>query len=342
MIISFKTASATTGARYTSTAGPTQVKFLFNDISTLEAYYSDFIASQIADNTAEDDMVEAKQFICGRLFKELWSDDIDNGFPMPKGCYYKKYGNKRELFVLFEAKNGLRPGKNYQVVMHGAVKDGAVVNGKYLEIFAMDDVSINPYIAIEHGVATLSTAPEVASTAANSPKWMNPGGFKVRDAIRLCVWLDVDLDLAFLALSVACLIRSADLQCPLISSDYTTSIGLFPSYLFLCNFRYSQSIHDKIFFCLRLQHSEPFALRFIVLVQHHVNSSTIILQVMGGNGNIVTLRGADALRIEMAGDVLFGISASSIVRIYLWPLTMWRTGSSCTAKCVSNDEVSWV
>ena len=241
MIISFKTASATTGARYTAAAGPTQVKFLFNDISTLEAYYSDFIASSISESTSEDEMVEAKQFICGRLFKELWSDDIDNGFPMPKGCYYKKYGTKRELFVLFEAKNGLRPGKNYQLVIHGEVKGAAAAGGKYLEIFAMDDVSINPYIAIEHGEAVLSTTPEGVSTSADSPKWMDPGGFKV----------------------------------------------------------------------------------------------------MGGTNNIVTLKGADALRIEMSGDIMFEIKASSIVRVYLWPLTMWRTGSSCTANCVANDEVSF-
>ncbi len=56
------------------------------------------------------------------MFKELYSeDDHENGFPMPKGCYYKKYGNTREVFILFDAKNGLAPGKSYQIVFHGSM-----------------------------------------------------------------------------------------------------------------------------------------------------------------------------------------------------------------------------
>jgi hypothetical protein len=97
-----------------------QVKFLFNNINALEIFYSDYMASTIEEASSEDEITEAQQYICGRLFREVWSDDIDNGFPLPRGCYYKKYGNTREIYILFEPRNGLRPGKNYQVVMNGA------------------------------------------------------------------------------------------------------------------------------------------------------------------------------------------------------------------------------
>jgi hypothetical protein len=107
--------------RYTTATGPMQLKFLFNNIAALDIFYSDSLATSIPDQVpTEDELLEAKQYICGRLFREVWSDDIENGFPLPRGCYYKKYGNTREVFLLFEPRNGLRPGKNYQVVLNGA------------------------------------------------------------------------------------------------------------------------------------------------------------------------------------------------------------------------------
>ena len=104
--------------------------------------------SEITDNAAEDDLTEATQAICGKLFLELWSSDTDNGFPMPMGCYYKQYGSgstkTRELFIVFDAKNGLRPDKDYQIVVNGKFSSSAVRGGHYLEIFTMDDVTVNP------------------------------------------------------------------------------------------------------------------------------------------------------------------------------------------------------
>ena len=43
---------------------------------------------------------------------------MERGFPMPKGCYYKGYptGNRREVFLVFEGKNGLRQDTTYQMV----------------------------------------------------------------------------------------------------------------------------------------------------------------------------------------------------------------------------------
>jgi hypothetical protein len=242
-VISFRTASAMTGQRYTTAQGSTQVKFLFNNINALEAYYSDYMASTIEEATGEDEITEAQQYVCGRLFRELWSDDVERGFPMPKGCYYKKYGVTREIFILFEAKSGLAPGKNYQVVMNGAAFfPTAKVESQLVEIFTMDDVDVNPYIAIEYGAAPLSKSAEEETMTDADPKWLVPGGFTV----------------------------------------------------------------------------------------------------LGGVNQIVQLEGADSLRVQLAGDPIHVIRASMIVRIFLWPLTMWKTGSSCTASCTPNDEVQYV
>ena len=34
-----------------------------------------------------------------KLFKELWSTDKKNGFPLPKGCYFTTVGRQRDLVV---------------------------------------------------------------------------------------------------------------------------------------------------------------------------------------------------------------------------------------------------
>ncbi|CAD7940504.1 unnamed protein product [Amoebophrya sp. A25] len=190
VVISFKTASATTGARYSQATGETQLKFVLTDTATFEVYYSDDIASNIESNASEDEITEARQYICGRLFREMWSTDKDFGFPLPKGCYYKKYGFTREIFVLFEAKNGLRPGFSYQLVMHGSVHGAATAGGKYLEVFTMDDVSVNPYLAIERGEASLSKSPERTATSSTSPRWLNPGGVRILNGVDNVVTLN--------------------------------------------------------------------------------------------------------------------------------------------------------
>ncbi len=38
----------------------------------------------------------------------------------------------------------------------------------------MDDVSINPYIAIERGEAALGKTPTIMATSTSSPRWLEP------------------------------------------------------------------------------------------------------------------------------------------------------------------------
>ena len=241
MVISFQTAGASMGVRYVIAAGMTQLKLVFSDTSTLEGFYSDSIASNIENNASEDELSEAKQFICGRLFKELWSGDAQNGFPLPKGCYYRKYGDMRELFILFAERNGLRPGQEYQIVMHGAVYGDAKSGGKYLEIFTMDDVSVNPYLAIERGEAALSSTPVNQATSSTAPRWLTPGGFRI----------------------------------------------------------------------------------------------------MGGTDNVRALVSGDSIQFELSGSSTNIIMASAIVRVYLWPLTIWKLTSTCSVICTPKEATKY-
>merc|ERR1719171_839940 len=114
MVISFRTASAQTGQRYSEVQGATQLKIKFTKTTTVDAHYSDPTAADIETSASTDERSEAEQYTCGRLFRELWSSDGELGFPMPKGCYYKGYGEARELFLLFEQKNGLAANTDYQ------------------------------------------------------------------------------------------------------------------------------------------------------------------------------------------------------------------------------------
>ena len=63
----------------------------------LRATFSD--GSLIEENQGEDELLEARQYICGKLFREVWSSDELNGFPMPRGCYYRTYGQTQERRV---------------------------------------------------------------------------------------------------------------------------------------------------------------------------------------------------------------------------------------------------
>lgn len=139
------------GEDYKLAEGPTQMKILFDEPEKLEVFQSDILGTAINENTSEDDVKEAKQAICGKLFKELWSDDVTNGFPLPRGCYYRVYktGNARvELYLVFEPKNGLAPGTNYQIVMNGIATKIAKPGERYVQIFTMDDIEV--FFAVLH------------------------------------------------------------------------------------------------------------------------------------------------------------------------------------------------
>lgn len=181
LIISFKTASAQTGKKYNTVEGPTQLKVYFTKNSALDVHFANGAAIQ--PNEGEDEVVDSRQYICGKLFMELWSDDDVLGFPMPSGCYYRQYGNTKELNMVFSPKNGLSPGKVYMFVVKGtALGEAALVEQlakQYVNIFTMDDVNTKPYEAIERGVATLDVLPMDPAYGSEGVRFMHDDGFKL-------------------------------------------------------------------------------------------------------------------------------------------------------------------
>lgn len=192
MILTFTTAGGVTGIRYEEAQDSLRLKIVFLRTDLLDILYADLAGSEIPFTVStEDDFGEASQAICGKLFLELWSADMEHGFPMPKGCYYKGYptGNRREVFVVFEGKNGLRKDTTYQMVFNGIVREDneppipnvVVANAQLLEIFPMDDVTSRPYEAIERGTVSLTTEPKSPTrtiAGAEDPQFA-PGGFKI-------------------------------------------------------------------------------------------------------------------------------------------------------------------
>jgi hypothetical protein len=110
MILTFSTAGGVTGLRYEQAEDSLRLKIDFTHTNLLDIVYSDLDGTEIPKGNVatDDDVSEASQVICGKLFLELWSADQERGFPLPKGCYYKGYptGNRREIFILFEGKSG--------------------------------------------------------------------------------------------------------------------------------------------------------------------------------------------------------------------------------------------
>ena len=56
---------------------------------------------------------------------------------------------------------------------------------------------------------------------------------------------------------------------------------------------------------------------------------------------MLELKGGQELRLALKGEALGGgISASAVLRIFLWPLTQWDVANACTVACVAHDQVS--
>lgn len=240
MIISFRTATAETGKRYSSLEGRMRLRIYFVRTVALKATFVDGAA--IEENQGENELNEARQYICGKLFREVWSSDDVNGFPMPRGCYYKTYGQTQELNILFDRKNGLAPGKYYQVVLSGVAMDEATRNGEYVQIFTTDDVDLHPYLALERGIAPLYRSPQDAAYGSQGVKFAETEGVKISS---------------------------------------------------------------------------------------------------GDGTEMLELKGGTELKLVLKGDPLGGgISASAILRIFLWPLTQWNVANACTVSCIAHDQVS--
>ena len=61
---------------------------------------------------------------------------------------------------------------------------------------------------------------------------------------------------------------------------------------------------------------------------------------MDGMDNVRGLVAGDNMRFELSGDPDYKIMAGSMIRIYLWPLTIWSIQSVCKVQCIPKDAVS--
>jgi len=177
LVLSFRTASAQKGQRYSTVQGATQVRLLFTRTPAIDIMFVDNM--DIENNANEDEIGEARQYICGKLFKEVWSNDEELGFPMPKGCYHRTYGMERELHILFERKGGLRAGFDYQIVLYGVASEEAEGGREYAQVFTMDDVDLKPYEAIERGLVRLAETPQDPAFGSSGVRFLQPDGFKI-------------------------------------------------------------------------------------------------------------------------------------------------------------------
>jgi hypothetical protein len=189
-ILTFRTSGGVTGLRYDQAQDSLRLKIVFTHTHLIDIYYSDINGATIPNSVpAEDEMEEATQAVCGKLFMEVWSSDMSNGFPLPKGCWYQSYpgSNRRELFLIFEAKSGLKKDTIYQLVFNAKVleKRGVIgatkvyKGGYYMQVFPMDDVTARPYEAIEKGPVKLTTTPQHGPLTTIDPRFRVPDGFKI-------------------------------------------------------------------------------------------------------------------------------------------------------------------
>jgi hypothetical protein len=107
----------------------------------------------------------ANQAVCGQIFTELWSEDVD-GFPQPDGCFYLEDNTDATkviptITIKFTKKNHLKRNTKYYMVFNAVVTEwltrGFPGDG-VIHVWSMDDYYTNPFGVVERGKA--SPAPE--------------------------------------------------------------------------------------------------------------------------------------------------------------------------------------
>ena len=184
VILNFKTAPAgsITGLRYTNAQGPMWMQLIFMDISRFDAATSASDGAELTSRFDEDDLSEAKQSTCGKLFKELWSDDPAHGFPHPKGCYHRMVSTyMREVVMIFEPRNGLMPGHRYQVVLNAYPSVTFDNTQELMMVNLGDDLDSKRYERLEMAHAYTSKTYQIGA-GRNDPQFGPVDGFKIVDS----------------------------------------------------------------------------------------------------------------------------------------------------------------
>jgi len=149
----------------------------------------DYALSKIGVNVDYDEVSEASQAICGRIFMELWSED-PMGFPQPDGCWIDEDNANvdqplLQLNILFGQRNHLKKLTKYIIVINAQVMpeleadfppDGLVY------IWSMDDAHTRPFDVVELGRAyprPVSRVPRRDARTRTDPQFHPIDGFKI-------------------------------------------------------------------------------------------------------------------------------------------------------------------
>jgi hypothetical protein len=149
---------------------------IFLDITHFDMYLSTYDGSELRLREEEnEELGEESQSVCGKLFRELWSDDSEGGFPMPTGCYHRPLGSHggdtlREVVIVFEPRNGLRGGQDYQIVMNVYATSGFDKNRELILVNSIDDLYAARYSSLEVGHAYSSKSYQ-SPAGQNDPKF---------------------------------------------------------------------------------------------------------------------------------------------------------------------------
>ncbi|CAJ1372945.1 unnamed protein product [Effrenium voratum] len=109
----------------------------------------------------------AEQALCGRLFKEMWSDDPD-GFPMPQGCYLQRPTNASWAVGLVFSSAKLKAHTSYQLVLRGKVGE-AELGQEVARAMVMGDILLQPFHVLEMGPGILQSVPQVPASMSGEP-----------------------------------------------------------------------------------------------------------------------------------------------------------------------------
>jgi len=190
MILQFRTAtSEQIGLKYEQAEDSLRLKIIFTHPEFLDLHTTDTSAPVLPYDDFVD-FTQASQQACGKLFLELWSEDMERGFPLPRGCHYRSYTGdepRREIELIFERKSGLRKNTLYQMVFNAHIQDvleagtGDLLEDTFMQVIPMDDVSARPYEAIERGDVKLhpdGPIPKLDPVDAQ-PEFSRVSGFKI-------------------------------------------------------------------------------------------------------------------------------------------------------------------
>jgi len=190
MIIQFRTAtSEQIGLKYDRAEDSIRLKIIFTHPDLLDIHKTGLLAPELPYDEYVD-YEDASQQACGMLFLEFWSEDMERGFPLPKGCHFRSYDGtekRRELEIVFEPKSGLRKNTLYQIVFNAHIKDVLedvtynLLQDTFMQLIPMDDVTNRPYEAIERGDVILDPYGRIPKpdSVDLSPEFSQTEGFKI-------------------------------------------------------------------------------------------------------------------------------------------------------------------